>query len=206
MKIANIKKPIFALSLTTLLSVALGYGEWVIIASQSLKKPDISQEKRVCYIGNTYYTTVEAALTAAEGNPGADTIYVIPGANPTITQDCTIATGDTLCLPYEGTTYKVELNGLKNSDPSFNNYHRETFADAEETKYLKSNVTIRGESAEKTATLTVKGTLLIGGILGVGEGSYQKPTGHTVNNYSQITLDSYSYISNEGTESIRLIV
>lgn len=203
MKKADIRKPIFALSLTILLSVALGYGEWVIIASKYLGKSPVVNEKKVCYIGNTYYTTVEAALTAAESNDGADTIYVIPGANPTITQDCTIATGDTLCLPYEGTTYKVELNGLKNSDPSFNNYHRATFADAEETKYLKSNVTIRGESADKTATLTVKGTLLIGGILGVGEGSYQKPTGHTVNSYSQITLDSYSYISNEGTIECR---
>ncbi len=84
MKKADIKKPIFALSLTTLLSIALGYGEWVIIASQKLNSPTTSSEKKVCSIGNTYYTTVEAALTAAENNPGTDTIYVIPGANPTL--------------------------------------------------------------------------------------------------------------------------
>ena len=47
-------------------------------------------------------------------------------------------------------------------------------------------------------TLTISGTLLIGGILGVGEGSYQKPTGHTMGSYSQVTLTKYSHIVNKG--------
>lgn len=157
--------------------------------------------KAVCYNARTgtKYTTIEKALSVAKDETAYnDTIYVIPGTNPTITSDCEIASGDTLCLPYEGETYKVDLNGKSTSDADFSKYYSGYFADENESNNLKSNVFILGKSAQETTTLTISGTLLIGGILGVGEGSYQKPTGHTMGSYSQVTLTKYSHIVNKG--------
>ena len=190
MKKANMRKPIFALSLTTLLSVALGYGEWVIIASKDLGKSPVINEKKVCYIGSTCYTTVEAALTAAEENEGADMIYVIPGANPTITKDCTIATGDTLCLPYEDNGSDVHTFVNRN-DATAN----ATFGDSDSkqvSKNRKNQVTIN-----ENVTLTNNGTLIVGGSIGYG-GSAVGLTGQTASSYCEILMKSNANITNNG--------
>ena len=72
--------------------------------------------KAVCYNARTgtKYTTIEKALSVAKDDTANnDTIYVIPGTNPTIKSDCEIARGDTLCLPYEGTN---ATTNRKNTD------------------------------------------------------------------------------------------
>lgn len=186
----------------------IGGSSFVINKEIDIKNISISNgDKAVCYYekdNKTYkYTTVEKALEVCKNDTSNNTIYVIPGTNPIITRDCEIASGDTLCLPYEGKTWKVDLNNVGSSNSSFNNYCNVNFADENETQYLKSNVTIEGTSETKSTTLTVNGTLLIGGILGVGTGSYQKPSGHTVNNYTQITMKNYASIVNKGTIECR---
>ena len=199
----------FLLSLILAVSTFFNVGKsnWIIPGEANADDIVINNgDRAVCYNGRTKtkYTTIEKALEVAKNDTASnDTIYVIPGTNPVITRSCEIASGDTLCLPYEGETFKADINGLKENDSSFNNYHSNQFADSQESTYLKSNVTIEGIYEAKKTTLTVSGTLLVGGILGVGEGSYQKPSGHTMNSYAQITMKGYSSIVNKGTIECR---
>ena len=112
--------------------------------------------KAVCYNSRTgtKYTTIEKALAVAkQDTTNNDTIYVIPGTNPIITQSCEIASGDTLCLPYEGTTWDYGTTDTNLSD---------NFIDSNSTnvnKYRVNKVTLQN------STLTIKsgGTLNIGG-------------------------------------------
>ena len=149
----------------------------------------------VCYIGNTYYGTIEAALnTAISGQ----TVFVIEGANPTIRSSVEIKSGVTLCIPYSGTTYNGRQSG-KESDGSWKEDSRNLdggssdFADSNATrvaKYRKTYVNI-ADSVE----LTVNGTLQIGGILGV---ETQTLNGATSGYYSEIILGNDSKITSNG--------
>lgn len=141
--------------------------------------------KAVCYNARTgtKYTTIEKALSVAKDDTANnDTIYVIPGTNPTITTNCEIASGDTLCLPYEGTTYE-------DSGRTGNNLN---FADGNATLVAnnrKSLVTIKDN-----ILLRNNGNIIVGGQLGTGYGN-QRPTGHTTGLYSEILLMNGSQIS-----------
>lgn len=190
MKKANIKKPIFALSLTTLLSIALGYGEWVIIASQKLNSPTTSSEKKVCFIGNTFYTTVEAALTAAENNPGADTIYVIPGANPTLSVNPVtgkntflLSSNDTMIVAFysdvdKKTVYVNSKKGINTNQSAIT---------------IKNTLTIGSG-----VTLKIEGTLETSGRLNAGDGG-QAYAGNTYGDCTRILLDANAKITCSGT-------
>lgn len=190
MKKANIRKPIFALSLTTLLSVALGYGEWVIIASKDLGKSPVVNEKKVCYIGNTYYTTVEAALTAAENNPGADTIYVIPGANPTLSVNSVtgkntflLSSNDKMIVAFysdvdKKTVYVNSKKGINTNQSAIT---------------IKNTLTIGSG-----VTLKIEGTLETSGRLNAGDGG-QAYAGNTYGDCTRILLDANAKITCSGT-------
>lgn len=190
MKKADIRKPIFALSLTTLLSIALGYGEWVIIASQKLNSPATSSEKKVCSIGNTYYTTVEAALTAAENNPGADTIYVIPGANPTLSVNPVtgkntflLSSNDKMIVAFysdvdKKTVYVNSKTGINTNQSSIT---------------IKNTLTIGSG-----VTFNVEGTLETSGRLNAGDGG-QAYAGNTYGDCTRILLDANAKIACSGT-------
>lgn len=190
MKKANIRKPIFALSLTTLLSVALGYGEWVIIASKDLGKSPVVNEKKVCYIGDTYYTTVEAALTAAENNPGADTIYVIPGANPTLSVNPVtgkntflLSSNDKMIVAFysdvdKKTVYVNSKTGINTNQSSIT---------------IKNTLTIGSG-----VTFNVEGTLETSGRLNAGDGG-QAYAGNTYGDCTRILLDANAKIACSGT-------
>lgn len=191
MKKLKYQTPILVLSSLSLLSI--GLSSWIVNDTKSSNATNVSTSAGgVCYIDNdtsTLYTTIEKALEIARNSSRSDTIYVIPGTNPTITRDCTIASEDTLCLPYSGTTWEDSGRASTTND---------NFADGNatnESNYLKNNVTI-----SNSASLINRGTLRIGGILGVSKNnSKQRPSGHTVGNYSQISLDGNSSIENYGT-------
>ena len=149
----------------------------------------------VCYIGNTYYGTIEAALNSATSG---QTVFVIEGANPTIRSSVEIKSGVILCIPYSGTTYNGRQTG-KESDGSWKEDSRNLeggssdFADSNATrvaKYRKTYVNI-ADSVE----LTVNGTLQIGGILGV---ETQVLNGATSGYYSEIILGNDSKITSNG--------
>lgn len=165
-----------------------------------------AQIKAIAYVNptsKTYYGNLSYALNEISNT----TLYVIPSLKNNdgtlhqiiVNESITITKGMTLCLPFEGETYKVDLNKVSTSSLS-SIYCNTNFADSEVEKFLKTNLLIKGKSPLEITTLTIEGTLLIGGILGVGvsSNSYQRPSGHTVNNYTQITLGSFSSIVNKG--------
>lgn len=134
----------------------------------------------------TFYTSIEKALSKAKSG---DTVYVIPGTNPTIRYDCEIKSGVTLCLPYEddlATTHTATTNRKNNSIG--------TFADSNATNVnnkRKNLVTIN-----ENVNLTNNGTLIVGGLVGVNG---QVPSGHTGGNYTEILMMNNSKIINNKT-------
>ena len=172
------------------------------------------------------FATIESALLAAASGDEtntANTIYVIPGTNPTINSDCTIASKDTLCLPYENETYNGRQRNSKDGKTSNNSWKNPvvikngkpvsgdylTFSNVntsipfpdwneEYCNYFKKNeVTI---SANRTLSVSSGAFLQIGGILGWdGRGV----TGQTSGKYCQITRRNGSKIINEGAIDCR---
>ena len=170
----------FLVLISIVLSICnIGFSNVVIGTSLDANIKEGSQA--VCYIGDKKFTTIEKALKYAseEDNASlANTIFVIPGTNPTITTDCTIALYDTLCLPYEG-----ELWNDREGKSTLNNRFADDCA-AMVDKNRKSLVTIK-----KGVTLKVNGTLQIGGILGNASVGSQGLQGQTSGSYAEILME-----------------
>ena len=140
----------------------------------------------VCYNQNgtttTYYTSIEKALEIAGQNNTSDTIYVIPDNvenNVRINRNCTIASQDTLILPYEGTTWDFREGSTTASNK---------FADASEEDVIKNRKTL--VTISSGVTLTIEGTLNIGGVLGNAAPNNQGLQGQTSGYYSEILLEA----------------
>ena len=179
MRKINFKDFLFGTFLTCVIGITSVQGDWVIINNKNLEPPTQVEESKVCYIGSTYYTKVEKALEVAKNNNGADTIYIIPGVNPTITQNCEIGSGDTLILPYEGEKWDY---GKPTKDLS------DGFIDSNETnvnKYRVINLTLQNS----VLTVNTNANLYIGGIFRA-RGICDK--------YTQITLEGNSSIKTSG--------
>lgn len=192
-----------------LLSVNLGVALWSLKSESAYPAKDISKRAEpVAYITRDsktfYFTTIEAALKDGEDKPSSDTIYVIPKTVTMIKKDCTVSSEDTLCLPFEGTTYNGRQSGSFEKAKGTAGEWRDDigtadFADGNQdsvNKYLQSNITIN-----PNVTLKVNGSLQIGGVLGT-ENSGSTPNqlqGQTSGNYCQITMDSSSKIDNYGS-------
>lgn len=174
---------------TCLISSTIGYGSWIYILDGSTSGKVISgtSERKVCYIGSTYYTTIEKALLVAASNSGSDTIYVIPGTNPDITHNCTIAEGDTLCLPYEDNGTFLNRNDTT-AGATFGDLNSDNV-----NKNRKNKVTIK-----ENVSLTNNGTLTVGGSIGYG-GSATGITGQTASSYCEILMNNNSKIINNGS-------
>lgn len=137
-----------------------------------------------------YYGTIEKALHAANDSVN-DEICVIPELNPIINENCIILSGDTLILAYEfSTTTKTYMwDGRKSGSTFTTGNSTNTFADANVdnmNKYLKSTIEIA-----PSCSLTVEGTLNIGGILGHESIGL---SGFTSGNYTQFVLNQDSQI------------
>ncbi len=156
--------------------------------------------------GTTYYGTIESALDAGTSVTidVLNNLYKKPNDpesgrySPKISSNVTIDANEVLNIKY---AEEADYDGNGTANPR-NTAHRAgstaNFADSSTDKVaanLKSEVTIKSG-----VTLTVKGVLNIGGILGK-EGQYL--AGATSGNYSQITMESNSYIS--ATESTAVI-
>lgn len=183
---------LFLAGVLALLSIGVGHAAFQTGENGATDSFDgtVTLRKPVCYISgtkNVYYASIESALSVAEKSTGSQTIYVIPGTNPTIRKDCTIASGDSLVLPYadDGTTHSVEKFEASDSD-----CQGTAFADSNPSAYRKSQVTLA-----EGVKLTNKGTLTIGGIQGWLE---MRVTGMTVNQYAEITMGANSTIENDG--------
>lgn len=222
----RIKSSIFSfLSFLTIAFLSIGSSYWNVNHANKKDFPLTSVSKEeVAYFKDTKgnkrsFTSIEGALAAAGKDTNANTVFVVPGTNPTIHKSCAIASGDTLCIPYEGETYDGRQKESQKSGtwktratfekgvpvsgdfiPDSSGYLTTPFADSKKefVSYFKKNeVTI---SAGQTLIVSSGAALNIGGILG-WEG--QIVTGQTSGKYCQITRKANSKIINQGTIDCR---
>lgn len=201
------RTPLLVLSSSFLATSAIGYGSWVIYKPDTVINgigiPKTSGQK-VCYIGDTYYTSIGRAI---EESKSGDTIVVIPGnkdkkaenyvITPTkqeniATNSLTIPSGVTLSLPYKegaSNTKKPQDNGLGkgctiNMKDASGNF-----------TYLTSCAWVND-----SITLVNNGTIEIGGVLGSYGGG--NPTGGTSGNFSALFLGDGATLKNNGTMNV----
>lgn len=182
---------LFVASLLT----ATSFGYWTLSSNTSVEIKEntantetnvneYTTDRAVCYIDNAnsvFYTSIEKALKIATSGR---TVYVVPGTNPTIRNDCEIKSGVTLCLPYEGTSATTDR---KNTDMG-------DFADSTAANVTANRKNLVTLSAGKT--ITNNGTLIVGGIVGIQS---NVPSGHTGTSYTELLLDDGASIINNGT-------
>lgn len=102
-------------------TVTVSFASWITTQGSTVEigLPETTEGlKKVAYLASdktTFYTSIEKAVDVAN-NKGGDTVYVIPGANPTITRSFQINTGVTLIFPYSEELYTVDKNVVGNED------------------------------------------------------------------------------------------
>ena len=184
-------------TLMVVFCVSIGFSDWVYPDNSgdqttSSEKPKIVAEP-CCFIDDNpskKYVKIEDALKIAKNSARNDIVYVLPGSNPIIESNCKVEKGDTLCLPYS-------ITKDKNGDPFYNwrkiDNRVAGFADESKAKVdenRKNIVTIKSG-----ITLTVEGTLQIGGEMG----SYSAGVaGQTNGNYCEIQMEPKSKIISTG--------
>lgn len=196
--------PLFVMSTSAIIS-SIGYGSWIFNQFQEIEKEISTKNSQpVCYIqGNksVKYTTIEKALAVAGDKDHIDspeTIVVIPGTNPVISSSCTLDTKDTLLIPYEDETYMRDLSKI--TDKNVSSVTSVNFSDNDSTSVSnnrKNEVTIRSSKVGTKVVFENKGTIKVGGELGVGIGN-QRPSGHTNGKYCQISIENSASIDNYG--------
>lgn len=146
-----------------------------------------TSDRAVCYLDNApavFYTSIEKALSVATSGR---TVYVIPGLKGTdgnsypihIKNDCTIPSGVTLSLPYDGTT--VFDSAAHGPNTNFADYNLAAVKTNRQTQVV----------IDENVTLTVLGTLNIGGIIGAPSAGV---SGNTTGSYCEITMSANSQI------------
>lgn len=192
------KKRIEVVLLASLVSVtsffSLGKSAWILIdgngreyANNQITAGNVEGNQIVCYIDKdtaaNQYTSIEVALAKAKENSKSQTIYVKPGLGFTvrIRRDCEIGAGDTLCLPYEGTTFHSYVGGTRQPEAYQTVANRQTYVVLDEGK-----------------TLTNNGTLTIGAVQSSGNGGTY-PNGNPTGKYAEINLSSNARLLNNGT-------
>ncbi len=188
------RRSLIVISLLALSLTAVGESQWIAInksTETSYNKKADSDVTIVAYTRtnnvNTYYLSIEKALEQTTSG----TVYVVPGTNPTITRNCEIKSGVTLCIPYDDNG-----DGTHSDYTSLKNQSNDGFADKDATavaKYRKNVVTIAAG-----ITLTNNGTIDVAGKVGVGN-SNQRPTGFTMGDYCEILMKDNAKIKNNGT-------
>lgn len=184
-------------TLMVVFSVSIGFSDWVYPdnsgdKTSEIKKPNIVAEP-CCFIDNNpskKYVKIEDALKIAKNSARNDIVYVLPGSNPIIESNCKVEKGDTLCLPYSITKDDKgnTLYNWKKIDNRVAGFADENKAKVDENR--KNIVTIKSG-----ITLTVEGTLQIGGEIG----SYSAGvSGQTNGNYCEIQMEPKSKISSTG--------
>ena len=185
---------VIAIVVAFFLNFCVGDGKsaWLIAASSKeytnaqLTQGNVEGDKVVCYIDKdtteNQYTSIEVALAKAKSTSGSQTVYVKPGLNSTIKikRDCEIGAGDTLCLPYEGTTIHSFVNG---------GGHDVAYEHGTRTTYIE---------VSSGVTFTNNGTLTIGAIQNSGNGGTY-PNGNAADKYTEIKLFGNSVLINNGT-------
>ena len=175
----------------TLSFTMVGLSSWNVFDMFNL---DYVNLEPVCYNATQNkkeYYTIEGALENAKSG---DTIYTYIGKNPTIRKSVEIKSGVTLCVPFENinNTWNGRQSGQDTSKwfDDCGGYFADTNSNSV-AKWRKNSIKIA-----KNVTLTNKGNLYIGGVLGQENMGL---SGHTSGAYCELTMDSNSQLINTGT-------
>lgn len=205
--------PVFAMSASAILST-IGHGSWIFSDIKEREREiTTSPAEKVCYIAdepNVFYTAVEKALQVANDKATESnnkTVVVIPSLNASdkttpktfikdIDGDGEVTIGDYVSLTIACTEDDAK-NGTYAHPKTSNSSLNSRFADSEEDfdKYVKNNI---GLASGTTLNINTHGSLNIGGYTGTGQGN-QTPTGHTVQDFAQLTMFDNSAIQCSGT-------
>lgn len=175
-------------------------------------QPANPEEQIVAYVdnANSLFTSIEAALAYAENDSNSNYIYVIPNTNPTIKENCTIASGDHLIIPYSYTDINVAPSGtdassvvsLPNIDPTTEGTPAcrlgtsADFADATETLVNTNRKNSIHIGDDVTLEIASNAELLISGITGhTGVALSAQTSG----SYTELVLGERTKIVNNGT-------
>ncbi len=157
-------------------------------------------------VGGTLYTIEDALVAAANGDKVVIVTKDTAFASAEVKEQFnlydgegyyTVASGVTLLVPYSASATSADTNHVDGAKDTAS----KRYADENEETYLYSELTV-----PQGVTLTVQGTLSIGGVIGYPEQpNFQ---GHTSGAYGQIslegtlnvngTLDSYGYVKGNG--------
>ena len=190
-KFSKLYNYLFLGLILTLSFTMVGLSSWNVFDMFNL---DYVNLEPVCYNAtqnNKEYYTIEGALENAKSG---ETIYTYIGKNPTIRKSVEIKSGVTLCVPFENTnnTWNGRQSGLDTSKwfDDCGGYYADTNSNSV-AKRRKNSIRIA-----KNVTLTNKGNLYIGGVLGQENMGL---SGHTSGAYCELTMDSNSQLINTGT-------
>lgn len=175
-------------------------------------QPENPDEQIVAYVdnANSLFTSIEAALAYAENDSNSNYIYVIPNTNPTIKDDCKVASGDHLIIPYSYTNINVAPSGtdassvvsLSDIDPTTEGTPAcrlgtsADFADATETLVNTNRKNSIHIEDGVTLEIASNAELLISGITGhTGVALSAQTSG----SYTELVLGESTKIVNNGT-------
>lgn len=175
-------------------------------------QPENPEEQIVAYVdnANSLFTSIEAALAYAENDSNSNYIYVIPNTNPTIKDDCKVASGDHLIIPYSYTDINVAPSGtdassvvsLSDIDPTTEGTPAcrlgtsADFADATETLVNTNRKNSIHIEDGVTLEIASNAELLISGITGhTGVALSAQTSG----SYTELVLGESTKIVNNGT-------
>ena len=175
-------------------------------------QPENPDEQIVAYVdnANSLFTSIEAALDYAENDPNSNYIYVIPNTNPTIKDDCKVASGDHLIIPYSYTDINVAPSGtdasslvsLSDIDPTTKDTPAcrlgtsAKFADETETSVNANRKNSIHIEDDVTLEIASNAELLISGITG---NTGVALSAQTSGSYTELVLGKNTKIVNNGT-------
>ena len=166
----------------------IGFSQWDIKLTTTTPPP--IQTTPVCYVDNTYFTTIEDGLNYANSissDQNRKKIFVIPNleSDVVITKKCEIGPYVSLILPYDGETYEEETVGILGSATASSGFANDS---------LRRNRIVIKSQQDNTASLTIKGELIIGG---KKRSSY--PQSCTSGDFVEIVLEENAIIDCYGT-------
>ncbi len=186
------KKHLFIIPLLALLllGVRQSLSAWVIQAGEDYSVAKHDDREVVAHIKGTTrkFTSVSAAVRAANNINGGGTVVVYASKNPVVSESFTIDNDVTLLLSYDSDNPETTSN--KEADVSANGTSIST---ATLTGSLIVNNTL-----DSLLTITNNGTIEIGGVLSGGRYSADY-SGQTYGAYSQIVLGDNTCLLNKGT-------
>lgn len=199
-------------------SCSLAYSDWMMYDVSSETPSSIQGDEAVCYIKGTtnlYFNTVDGAIRYAYNNSPADNIYLIVDHKDSsgnlipayLKTDCTLASNDTLTLPYDAEENYAFRNPVTDSNDSryqdtryqLKNYDGNSgFGDKNQAAV---NANRRSQMIiNEGATLTVNGKVRVGGMLGQTS-TASNLAGNMSGYYSEILMEEKSKITfNSGSK------